>query len=185
MLGILVWASALAVTAPPAPSRLTVSLDAGDAAVWVDGVAHGRTPAVLRLEAGVHAVRVVREDGRGFVQRVCLGPGRRARILARAGTLEPVTTSTAADLRLLEDASACLPRPVDRPAHLTIGTARPADVWIDGVFVGTAPLHKHAVAPGRRVIKVVDLADRVPQTSTVELGPGEERRVRFGAPEPG
>lgn len=184
MLGIVIWASALALSAPPAPARLAVSLDAGDAEVWVDGVSRGRTPAVLRLEAGVHAVRVVREDGRGFVQRVCLGPGRRARILARAETLEPVTTSTTADLRLLADASACLPRPVDRPAHLTIGTARPADVWIDGVFVGTAPLHRHAVAPGRRVVKVVDLADREEQTSTVELGPGEARRIRFGAPEP-
>ncbi len=84
---------------------------------------------------------------------------------------------------------ACLPTvSAGGEATLTVETTpRGAQVWLNGRYVGDAPIHRKPLTPGRYTLKLVDPLQRASLTEQIVLSDGEhvdvERTIkpRFGA----
>jgi len=112
---------------PPKPGTLSVQTNPPGVAVFVDGVAHGNTPARLTLEAGSHIVEL---RGRG-VPRVI-----------------PVTVAAGAEAtQYLE-----LPETPSSGSLLVQSEPAGARVTVDGADHGAAPVSVADLAPGEHEV---------------------------------
>jgi hypothetical protein len=125
--GGIIAARALRKPPPPKPGTLSVQTNPPGVAVFVDGVAHGNTPARLTLEAGSHIVEL---RGRG-VPRVI-----------------PVTVTSGAE------ATQYLELPVTPSSGSLLVQSEPAGarVTVDGADHGVAPVSVTDLAPGEHEV---------------------------------
>ena len=75
------------------------------------------------------------------------------------------------------------PKPAAKTATLRIGTkggVPPAKVYVDNKFVGTTPLMKVMVTPGKHTVKFTWTSGRAPQTDNVNVGDGETKVLKGG-----
>jgi hypothetical protein len=125
--GGVIAARALRKPPPPKPGTLSVQTNPPGVAVFVDGVAHGNTPARLTLEAGSHIVEL---RGRG-VPRVI-----------------PVTVSPGAEsTQYLE-----LPETPSLGSLLVQSEPPGARVTVDGADHGAAPVSVADLTPGEHEV---------------------------------
>lgn len=127
------------------------------ALVVIDGRTHEQTPLSrpIRVNAGVHVVRVVKEGAEPWEVETHVAGGQAVRleaklqVLARAGTLEVVES-----------------------------TGTPARVWIDGVDVGAAP-YRGLLPIGSRIVLLVGDGNLGTQPVSVPIKLGETTALRL------
>jgi PEGA domain len=142
------WVAARALRKPPPPKLGTLSLQTNPpgVAVFVDGVAHGNTPARLSLDAGSHIVEL---RGRG-VPRV----------------LNVTVTAGAEASQYLE-----LPQTPSSGSLLVQSDPAGARVTVDGVDHGAAPVSVADLAPGdHEVVLQAGGGLAVKQRVTIQAG---------------
>lgn len=129
--------------------------------VYIDGKYVGKTPQLnMKFRAGKHRVKLVAPDGRTWNRWVRLRPGNPQRIKHR---FPP------------------------RVSYIRVNATPRAKVYLDGKYIGTTPIARKKVKPGRHTIKL-----RKPGFFSVTTGyvaqPGRtktiskrlRRRPRFG-----
>jgi eukaryotic-like serine/threonine-protein kinase len=152
---------------PPGPARaigrLLVRSTPGGARVFVDGRAHGVTPAELRdFAPGTYKVRVMRDGYEAAERRVTLTSSR------------PVET---VNVTLTH-----LPPPPPPVATGGSGTLRVeslpsgASVYLDGRLVGTTPLSVSDVPSGQHAVRL-ELTGYTPWETSATVTAGADNRV--------
>jgi tetratricopeptide (TPR) repeat protein len=135
----------------PPKTRLMVSAEAPRATISLDGRPPVRSPLIVEVEPGPHAVRVASP---GFF------PSER-RVTAVQGALVPVEV----ELR-------------ERPSILVLRAPEDADLYVDGSFVGQVRESRRLELPSGRHVFNLALKGRRIETRRLTLGRGETRELR-------
>lgn len=147
--------------------------------VFIDDKAVGSTPLFRApVKAGRHALRVVNtERGVDFRQEIVVEAGKTLKIslFLQGGdeTLElpPLPRSAAKD-------RAC---PPDPNAYLSVQTTPWARVFVDDDAIGSTPLFKHPLAPGKHRLRLVQKErggrGAVERHAQIELRAGETLKL--------
>jgi hypothetical protein len=169
---------------PPTGTLLVTSDGPGD--VYVDGVRKDAAPAVIGgLPPGQHVVEVRRDGVPPWRQTVAIVAGQQAKLVATLAPAPVAAPAAPATVAPPSEPAAAVEPP--RLARLRlVSTPRGADVAIDGVLVGKAPIERGDVTAGdhlvtfylegyadeRQTISVVGGADRLVSADLRPLGGG-------------
>jgi serine/threonine protein kinase len=144
--GFFAWRSLRTSTPPLQMGSLSVQTNPAGAAVFVDGIEHGNTPARVSLKAGAHILEL---RGRGVPRSI------------------PVTITAGADVsQYLE-----LPQTPTVGSLLVQSEPSGAQVFVDGVEHGKAPASVGDLAPGEHEVELrVPGGTPVKQRVVIEAG---------------
>ncbi|HEX4568251.1 MAG TPA: PEGA domain-containing protein [Vicinamibacterales bacterium] len=144
--GFLGWRALRTTTPPVQMGSLSVQTNPPGAAVFVDGLEHGNTPARVSLKAGAHILEL---RGRGVPRSI------------------PVTITAGADVsQYLE-----LPQTPTVGSLLVQSEPSGAQVFVDGVEHGKAPASVGDLTPGEHEVELrVQGATPVKQRVVIEAG---------------
>jgi hypothetical protein len=127
--GFFAWRGLRTTTPPLQMGSLSVQTNPAGAAVFVDGIEHGNTPARVSLKAGAHILEL---RGRGVPRSI------------------PVTITAGADVsQYLE-----LPQTPTVGSLLVQSEPSGAQVFVDGVEHGKAPASVGDLAPGEHEVEL-------------------------------
>jgi hypothetical protein len=135
----------------PPKTRLMVSAEAPRATISLDGRPPVRSPLIVEVEPGPHAVRVTSP---GFF------PNER-RVTAVQGALVPVEV----ELR-------------ERPSAVILRAPEDADLYVDGSYVGAVRDARRLELPSGRHVFNLALKGRRIETRRLKLARGETRELR-------
>jgi len=148
------YAKARLFTAKPAVGLIRVESARPDAMVSIDGVPQGRAPLTATVPAGPHRIEIS-IAGKTQTHDVEVGTGRET--FLRAAAADPKSEGT---IRVTSD-----------PAG--------AEVLVDGMLHGTAPVTIDGVAAGPHTVLVRDASGSVRQTVRVRAGETADATVRI------
>ena len=151
---------------PPFAGRVLVRSTPAGAHVFVDGQAHGDTPATVRdLSRGAHQIRLVRDGYTTAERRIVVTPSRLAQSLVVKMALSAKAAATATSTRA----------PI---AGALVIESRPdgAKVFVDGRQVGTTPLSLPRLAAGEHAVRL-EREGYQRWSSSVQVVGSEQSRV--------
>ncbi len=184
-------APAAPAAAPPLSGRVLVRSTPVGAHVFVDGQAHGDTPATVRdLSPGPHRIRVVRDGYTTVDRRIVVSTSRPAHslLVAMSRISKPAPAAPVAKTNAVPRATPV--EGVSRPAGAQTAPGAPAGdgglvveskpagarVFVDGREVGTTPLSLPGVTAGEHAVRLE--RDGYQQwSSSVRVVASEQHRV--------
>jgi hypothetical protein len=178
----------------PTESGFTLDSAPSDAKVWVDGkeLAQQTPVKVTALAPGSHEVRVEREGFVPWQTRIDVTSGAMQR-LPDVSLLPQRVPAAAPNAQLRKqpvrkaqaesvDASQDKPRrPVVLFAQgvLRVKSRTSVQVYVDGQFIGNAPLPSVKLEPGSHQVKLVNTETNLTKNITVDIPPGETVNVNY------
>jgi hypothetical protein len=148
------YARARFFTAKPAMGSIRVEAPKSDAEVSIDGVAHGRVPVTATLPVGRHRIEVT-SGGKTRAHDVEVSAGNETLVQAAGADLKGVGS-----VRVITDPDG-------------------AEVLVDGVLRGTAPLTVDSLAEGTHTVLVRDGAGSVRRTVRVRADETAEATLQI------
>ena len=194
IIGVGLWGFRVLSATPPPTGTLIIDSDA-PAEVQVDGVAHGTTPATLRLPAGAHALVVSREErthevmltvraGTETIHHVAWVEPSIEEPPVPAGEPLPESIPRATEAGPPPPAPAASPAVV-APARgsLVLSTPIPLGIYLDGRLIGVSEMSQIEIAPGDYSLQFVSEVFAFRTTQVVRIAANRTTTVTVAVPQ--